>query len=76
MIQTIILIILIIIGISLAALKPKQLRKIYPGWEYIESRMWDNELCRKLLMALKGPEYYEKAHKEWLENSKYGRSKK
>ena len=64
--------ILLVIGVSFTVLKPPQLRKFYPGWEFIEAKMWNSTFLRQLLLVTVGRKGYDERYAEWVENSKYG----
>jgi len=46
--------VLLVVSVSFLVIPPKRLRKIYPGWIWLESRMWGNRICNWLLMRLVG----------------------
>lgn len=66
-------IVLLVLALLFTLLKPQTLRKVLPGWEWIEARMWDSKLCGELLLSIKGIAKYEESYLEWLKNSKYSK---
>jgi len=53
-------------------LHPTKLRQMYPGWEFIEAKMWNSTFLRQFLLVIVGRKGYDERYAEWVENSKYG----
>lgn len=56
------------VSITFLLLPPKVLRKIYPGWAWLEAKMWRSEFFNNLLKGIIGQERYKKHEQEWLKS--------
>ena len=60
----------IFIGVSFLYLSESQLRRIYPGWSWVESKMWASAWCNNTLLKLVGSAEYQVRKEAWLSSKK------